>query len=85
MLAPKIDTLLSHMAAGRWPEAIKFAARFPELGEHKADIQRAKDALLRPHFYRQIRRDPAELVERGKAALISRYAAAAASARRRAP
>ena len=73
MVEPKIDILRRHMGAGDWPAAIKLAAKFPRLGKHKADITRAKDAILHPGFYRQLGRDPLALVEAGKAALISRY------------
>ncbi len=73
MQVKKIEILKSLMRADDWPAAIKFAAKFPRLGAGAADITRANDALLRPAFYRQIGRDPAALVERGKAALISRY------------
>ncbi len=73
MLTRKIDTLRSHMDAEDWPAAIKLAAKFPRLGEHKAVITRAKDALLRPAFFRQIGKDPEALVELGRQALIARY------------
>ncbi len=73
MLVKKIEVLQALMRADDWPAAIKFAAKFPRLGDEKTDITRAKDALLRPGFYRQIGRDPAALIERGKAALILRY------------
>ena len=73
MIVKKIEILQSLMRADDWPGAIKFAAKFPRLGDEAADITRAKDALLRPAFYRQLGRDPAALIELGKAALISRY------------
>lgn len=62
------------MRAGHWPQAIKFAARFPRLGEHRAAILTASAALLSPGLYRGMGRDPAALVEAGVAALRERYA-----------
>lgn len=72
-MTPKIDILRGHMAAGRWPEAIKLAASFPRLGEEKAAILKGREALLRPDFQRQLGRDVPAMVEGAKAALRRRY------------
>lgn len=70
---PKIETLRALMASGDWPGAIRFAAKFPQLGSARDDILRAKDALNNPGFYRQLGRDPDALVSEGKAALCRSY------------
>lgn len=69
----KLSQLVDFMRREDWPSAIKFAAKFPQLGDEKSAITRAKDALIQPDFYRQIKRNPEELVEAGRAALLRRY------------
>ena len=61
------------MRAGNWALALRIAARFPELGEHAAAIQRGHEAYVHPRFYVQIGMDPDALKEAGKQALISKY------------
>lgn len=72
-MVKKIDTLKQHMAAGEWPKALKLAASWPRLGEHKAAIQKAWAAQSNPSFYRQIGQDPDALVAAGINALKNRY------------
>jgi hypothetical protein len=72
-LVTKLSQLEKLMDAGNWPAAIRFAAKFPSLGDERDAILRAKDALLNPDFYRQMKRDPDKLVEEGKAALLRKY------------
>lgn len=69
----KLDAVLAAMAGEDWPEAIRLAAKFPRLGAEARDIMRAHEALARPDFQRQLGRDPAQLIEAGKAALVRRY------------
>lgn len=69
----KIDKLHALMDAGDWPAAIKFASRFPRLGEHEKAIRQASSAMLSPGMYRGMGRDPAELISAGKQAIIDRY------------
>ena len=69
----KIDVLKSLMADGQWEKAIKFAARFPRLGEERAAILTASAALLSPGLYAGMGKDVAGLVAAGKTALMSRY------------
>jgi hypothetical protein len=71
----KIVILRRHMDAGDWREALRLAAGFGRLGEHKAPITRAWEALQRPGFYRQLGRDPDALVAAGIEALKARYLA----------
>lgn len=74
----KLSVLRDHMDAGRWPEALSIAARFPDLGEHRAAITRAHGALTNPRFFSQIG-DCAGAIEAGKAALLARYCKAPAA------
>lgn len=69
----KLSILLKQMAAALWADALKLAASFQQLGEHKAAITRAADALKHPDFYRQLGKDPDALVQLGIAALRARY------------
>jgi hypothetical protein len=69
----KLAKLLDLMELGDWPAAIRFAAKFQRLGDHRDDLLRAKDALQNPDFYRQIKRDPDALVQSGIDALKSKY------------
>ncbi len=69
----KLSILLGHMASQRWDEALKLAAKFQHLGEHRREITRGADALKHPEFYRQLRKDPAALIAEGIAALKERY------------
>jgi len=61
------------MAADDTRGALQIAAKFSELGDHKEAITRAWQAIQTPDFYRQIGRDPAELVKTGVAAIRERY------------
>jgi hypothetical protein len=69
----KLAQLRALMAAGDWPGALRMAARFQRLGQHKADIERGWAALQRPEFYRELGRDPEALVAAGIRALQERY------------
>ena len=69
----KLSRLLVMMDSGEWSAAIKFAAKFPDLGRERDSILRAKDALHNPDFYRQIKKDPDLLIEEGIAGLRRRY------------
>jgi hypothetical protein len=69
----KLAMLLDLIASDNWNHAIRFAAKFPRLGDQRDVILRAKDALLQPEFYRQLGRDPSGLVEAGKQAILSKF------------
>lgn len=69
----KLSRLLEFMAAENWHEALRLAAKFPQLGEHKAAITRAWNAIQSPQFYREIGQDPDSLIAAGVAALKERY------------
>ena len=69
----KLSILRAHMARGDWTRAISLAAKFPRLGEHRAAILDAQLAATNPAFCRGIKKDPEQLIEAGKAALLARY------------
>lgn len=69
----QLEILRGHMARGDWHSAIKLAASFPQLGAEKVPITRAWEAIARPDFCRQLKRDPVVLIEDGKDALRRRY------------
>lgn len=69
----KLSQLLDLMRAENWHAAIRFAAKFPRLGDQKNAITRAKDALNNPDFYRQMNYNPAEIVQIGIDALKIKY------------
>lgn len=68
-----MDILREHMAAGRWPEALRLAASWPRLGAETAAIRNGWEACARPAFQRQLGRDPVQQVAAGIAALQRRY------------
>lgn len=70
----KIDQLRAHMAAGEWQQAISLAAKFPRLGSIRAAVLDAHMAFTNPRFCAGIRKDPAQLIAAGQAALIAEYA-----------
>lgn len=72
-MRPKIDILREAMAADDWQLAVTIAARFPRLGAARDAVLGAREAFERPDFQRQIGRDPADLIEKGKAALRVQY------------
>jgi len=69
----KIEQLRAFMSAGDWRSAIKLAASFPQLGEEKAAISRAWEAIARPEFQRAIGKDPDALISAGVESLRRRY------------
>lgn len=72
-MTSKIHELRTAASEGRWADALAIAAKFPRLGEEKEAITRADAAIKRPDFYRQIRKDPEQIVLEGIAALRRRY------------
>ena len=68
----KLSILREHIAFGRWFDALRLAASFSDLGEHRVDITRAHGCLSNPRFFAQIG-DCGAAIEAGKSALIARY------------
>lgn len=69
----KLSKLKALMATGDWTKAISLASKFPRLGEHRGAILDAQLAITNPAFCCGIKKDPAALIEAGKAALTARY------------
>ncbi len=69
----KIDTLITLMRTGDWPAALSLASKFPRLGPHGPVIKRAHEACCWPGFYRQLGRNPEQLLRAGVKALMERY------------
>jgi hypothetical protein len=62
------------MAANDWYAALRIAAKFPELGEHREPIQRAWAAYQNPGLYVEMGYDIDGALAAGFAALKERYA-----------
>lgn len=71
----KQQQILNALEEGDDREALRIAASFPHLGEHKEAITRGWAACTRAEFYRQIGQDPVELIALGVAAVRARYVA----------
>jgi hypothetical protein len=71
----KLAQLQAAIAAQDWPRAFSIASKFARLGPQRAAIMRAQAARLSPGLYRQLGRDPATIIEAGKAAMRERFEA----------
>ncbi|AOJ86715.1 hypothetical protein WS87_08540 [Burkholderia sp. MSMB0856] len=69
----KISIVREHMAADRWQEAIRIAARFPQLGEERAAILDAHGAYTNPRFCSQLGKDVESMKLAGQRALVMKY------------
>jgi hypothetical protein len=74
-LQTKLAQVQAAMAAQDWPRAFSIASKFARLGPQRAAILRAQAARLSPGLYRQLGRDPVEVIEEGKAAMRARFGA----------
>lgn len=70
----KLSFVLEAMQADDWHEALRLAAKFHDLGEHKATITRAAGCISNPRFFKQVVPDMPAAIAAGKVALIQRYA-----------
>lgn len=61
------------MQAGDWQAAVRLAARFPRLGDHRAAILDAHSAYTNARFIAQLGKDPQRLQDDGRAALLDRF------------
>lgn len=68
-----LEVLKTMMRNGEWNAAILIAARWSDLGDQAEAIQRGREAIMRPAFQRQLKRDPEALIEAAKAALLERW------------
>ena len=69
----KLSKLEAAYRSGDHREALRIAAKFPRLGEHKEAITRAWAAIQNPDFYESIGQPPADLIASGVSALQVRY------------
>lgn len=69
----KLEKLKIMWAAGEYRAALKLAASWPRLGEHKDPIQQGWAAASNPAFYWQIGKEPAALYRTGLVAVAHRY------------
>lgn len=69
----KLSIVKRHMRAGEWQEAIRIAARFSRLGEHRNAILDAHGAYTNPRFFVQIGKDIEALKASGQRALLDRF------------
>jgi hypothetical protein len=69
----KLSKLKQYMAAGDYRAALRLAASWGELGDHKETIQKGRAADVHPEFYLAIGENPVELVAAGIAAIRERY------------
>ena len=65
--------ILAALARHDGREALRLAAVLPHLGEHKEVITRGWAACQRPDFYRELGKDPEQLIAVGIAAVKARY------------
>lgn len=69
----KLSKLKTAWAAGDHVGALRIAAAFPRLGAEKQAITQAWAAMQNPGFYRQIGKDPEELIGDGMQAMALKY------------
>lgn len=69
----KITVLRGHIRSGDWRAAFALAASFPRLGNERQAILDAHEAMVRPAFLLQLRKQPEQLIAIGKVALLSKY------------
>jgi hypothetical protein len=69
----KLSKLKAAWACGDHVGALRIAAAFPRLGAEKRVITQAWAALQNPGFYRQIGKDPEELIDDGMQAMALKY------------
>ena len=69
----KLSKLKSAWESGNKLEALRIAAKFPQLGEEKTAIMQGWSAYQNPAFYREIGKNPEALLESAYQALQSKY------------
>ena len=72
-MSTKLAGLKERLASGDVAGALRIAARFPDLGAERAAILDAHGAITNPRFCRQLGKDPDQLIEAGRLALLRRY------------
>jgi len=69
----KLEKVRAAVAAEDWHAALRLAKELSSLGEDEATITRAWEALVRPAFLKQIKRDPDVALAEGVATLRKRF------------
>ncbi|GAB6971927.1 hypothetical protein [Methylobacterium phyllosphaerae] len=69
----KLQSLKDAAARQDWQSALRIAAKFADLGEHKAAIVRGHEAYGNARFAKQLGRDPQGDIDAGILALCARY------------
>jgi hypothetical protein len=69
----KVQQLRRYMADGDYRAALRLAASWPQLGEHRDAITCGWAAMSHPAFYEAIGKDPSVLVAHGLDAIRSRF------------
>lgn len=69
----KLQALKDAAARQDWHSALRIAAKFADLGEHKAAIVRGHEAHSNARFAKQLGRDPQGDIDAGILALCARY------------
>lgn len=82
MLVSKLSQLRAAYESGDAIGALRIAAKFADLGEHREAITRAWAAHTSPAMYREMGRDPEAAIAAGIIALRARYALDSAPAHR---
>jgi hypothetical protein len=72
----QISEVREAVARGDLSSALRIAAK---LKGHRPEIGTAWQASQTPDFYRQIGKDPAELIAKGHAAIVAQYGSEAGS------
>ncbi len=72
-IVTKTAQVIAAMQAGDHRTALKIAAKFRMLGEHRNAIQRGWAAVSNPAFYRSLGDDPERLVQVGLVAIRTMY------------
>lgn len=69
----KLSILKEYLQNNDPINALRIAAKFGQLGEHKKAITAAWAAYINPQFYKQLGKDPKKLIAAGIAAIHQRY------------
>lgn len=68
-----LELVRAAVAAEDWHRALRLAKELSGLGEDEAVLRRAWEALVRPEFLREVKKDPEVALAEGVATLRRRY------------
>jgi len=69
----KLSQVQAAYLSGNFRKALQIAAKFPDLGSHRAAITRAHECFTNPRFYMQLGYDIDQSIAAGVKALADRY------------